>query len=153
VTREDARQNWFDGVPEEKRADLIPCGWFDRWADRIWATDPEGGTHYPPIVRVPNGVLLDDQVYWSGGKPLYNPSGIIAPVLLVRAEWDRESTAHMAQNLVELLVNARSKRTVLIPEATQMVMVEKNRLRLYSEVQQFLLEERGVPPAVSGTPD
>ena len=76
-------------VPEEKRTDLIPCGWFDRWADRIWATDPEGGTQNPPIERSPNGALLDDQVYRSARKPVYNPPGIVAPVLLVRGEWDR----------------------------------------------------------------
>jgi hypothetical protein len=81
---------------------LIRRGWFDRWADRIWATDPEGGTN-PPIVR-----MLDDQVYWSAGKPVYNPSGIVAPVLIVREEWDRESPKYMARNLFELLVDARS---------------------------------------------
>ena len=149
VTREEARQRWFDGVPEAKKADLIYCGWFDRWADRIWATDPEGGTHNPPIVRVPNGALFDDQVYWSAGKALYNPAGIVAPVLLVRGEWDRVSTKHMTRNLFELLVNARSKRRVVIPEATHMLMVEKNRLKLYGEVERFL-EERDVPAAVSG---
>ena len=151
VTREEARRNWFNGVPEEKRTDLIPCGWFDRWADRIWATDPEGAAQNPPVVRVPNGALLDDQVYWSAGKPLYNPTQIIAPVLLVRGEWDRESTRYMARNLFELLVNARSKRSVVISEATHMLMVEKNRLELYREVDQFLREESGVPRAVSGT--
>jgi hypothetical protein len=24
----EARRRWFDGVPEEKRTDLILCGWF-----------------------------------------------------------------------------------------------------------------------------
>jgi pimeloyl-ACP methyl ester carboxylesterase len=151
VTREEARQRWFDGVPKEKRADLIPCGWFDRWADRIWATDPEGGTQSPPIVRVPNGALLDDQVYWSASSSLYNPSSIAAPVLLIRGEWDRESTKHMVQNLFGLLVNARYKHSVVIPEATHLLMVEKSRLQLFREVEQFL-EQSDEPPAVSWTP-
>ena len=38
-------------------------------------TDPEGGTENPSIVRVPNGALLDDRVYWSAGKPVYNRQG------------------------------------------------------------------------------
>ena len=33
---------WMTGVPEEKKATLIPAGWFDTWADATWATDPEG---------------------------------------------------------------------------------------------------------------
>ena len=34
VTRAAALQRWLKGVPESKRADLIPPGWFDAWQRR-----------------------------------------------------------------------------------------------------------------------
>ncbi|MBL8675405.1 MAG: alpha/beta fold hydrolase, partial [Rhodospirillales bacterium] len=42
VTREAALARWLNGVPDDKRAALIPPGWFDAWADATFATDPAG---------------------------------------------------------------------------------------------------------------
>ena len=49
VTREQAMQRWMTGVPEDKKATLIPAGWFDAWADATWATDPVGAKMNPPV--------------------------------------------------------------------------------------------------------
>src|SRR5262245_54248387 len=51
VTREQAMQRWMTGVPADKKATLIPAGWFDAWADATWATDPEGAKANPPYIR------------------------------------------------------------------------------------------------------
>ena len=40
VARDQALGRWLTGVPEDKKATLIPAGWFDAWADATWATDP-----------------------------------------------------------------------------------------------------------------
>src|SRR4029078_670470 len=42
VKREQALGRWMTGVPEDKKAALIPAGWFDAWADATFASDPEG---------------------------------------------------------------------------------------------------------------
>ena len=42
VARDAALGRWLTGVPEDKKAALIPAGWFDQWADATWATDPDG---------------------------------------------------------------------------------------------------------------
>jgi pimeloyl-ACP methyl ester carboxylesterase len=55
VNREQAKQRWYTGVPEDKKATLIPAGWFDAWADATFATDPVGAQMNPPVVRAPNG--------------------------------------------------------------------------------------------------
>ena len=55
VTREQAKARWLNGVPEDKKAALIPPGWFEQWADATWATDPVGAKQNPPVVRAPNG--------------------------------------------------------------------------------------------------
>ena len=90
VTREQAWQRWMTGVPEDKKAALIPAGWFDAWADATFATDPDGAKASPPVLRAPNGVVQDSNEYWSAGKPYYDPAKITVPTLLVQAEWDRD---------------------------------------------------------------
>ena len=140
VTREQALQRWMTGVPEDKKATLIPAGWFDTWADATFATDPEGAKATPPVLRAPNGVVQDSNEYWSAGKAYYDPAKITVPTLLVQAEWDRDLPPYMAQTLFPLLVNAPGKRYVMLPEGTHTIIMEKNRLMLFEAVQQFLDE-------------
>jgi len=140
VTREQALQRWMTGVPEDRKATLIPAGWFDTWADATFATDPEGAKATPPVLRAPNGVVQDSNEYWSAGKAYYDPAKITVPTLLVQAEWDRDLPPYMAQTLFPLLVNAPGKRYVMLPEGTHTIIMEKNRLMLFEAVQQFLDE-------------
>jgi pimeloyl-ACP methyl ester carboxylesterase len=138
VTREVAKQRWYTGVPEDKKASLIPTGWFDTWADATWSTDPEGAKANPAVIRAPNGVLADGLEFFGAGKPYYDPSKITVPTLLVDAEWDRDAPPYMAQTLFPLLVSSPNKRYVELAEGTHTIMMEKNRLRLFETVQAFL---------------
>jgi pimeloyl-ACP methyl ester carboxylesterase len=136
VTPESARKRWLTGVPQDKLADLIPTGWFDQWAKATWATDPQsaqGG-----MLRAPNGVIQDVREFWASGKPYYEPANIRVPTLLIKAEWDQDTPAYMAQTLFPLLTNAPVKRYVEIGEGTHSIIMEKNRLQLFREVQLFL---------------
>jgi pimeloyl-ACP methyl ester carboxylesterase len=137
VTREAALQRWLTGVPEDKKAELIPPGWFEQWADATFATDPKGGGK---TLRAPNGVIQDGQEYWSVGKAAYDPARINAPVLLVVGEWDKDTPPYMAQTLFPLLVNAKWKRLAMLSEGTHTIALEKNRMLLLRTVQQFLEE-------------
>jgi len=140
VTREQALQRWLTGVAEDKKATLIPAGWFDTWADATFATDPVGAKASPQYIRAPNGVIQDSQEYWVAGKPYYDPAKITVPTLLVQGEWDRDLPPYMAQTLFPLLVNAPGKRYVMLPEGTHTLVMEKNRLMLFEAVQNFLDE-------------
>ena len=140
TTREQALTRWLTGVPEEKKATLIPAGWFDQWADAAWADDPVGAQQSPPVIRAPNGVVADGVDYWSRGKPYYDPARITVPTLLVGAEWDQDLPPYMAQTLFPLLVNSPGKRYVLLAEGTHTILMEKNRLELFKAVQAFLDE-------------
>jgi len=62
------------------------------------------------------------------------------PVFIAHAEWDADLPSYMPQTLFPLLVNAPSKRMVEIGEGTHTVIMEKNRLQLFREVQTFLEE-------------
>ena len=140
VTREQAHTRWLTGVAEQKKATLIPAGWFDAWADATFASDLVGAKMNPPVLRAPNGVQQDGDEFFAAGKPYYDPAKITVPTLLVHAEWDRDTPAYMAQTLFPLLVNAPGKRYVQLPEGTHHIMMEKNRRMLLEAVQAFLDE-------------
>jgi pimeloyl-ACP methyl ester carboxylesterase len=143
VTRDQARQRWLNGVPEDKKANLIPAGWFDTWADATWATDPVGAQATPPLLRAPNGTVQDTADYWAAGKAYYDPAKITVPTLLVLAEWDRDTPPYMAQTLFPLLVNSPGKRLVQLAEGTHTIVMERNRFKLFETVQAFLDEAGG----------
>jgi pimeloyl-ACP methyl ester carboxylesterase len=143
TTRAQALARWLTGVPEDKKATLIPAGWFDQWADAAWADDPVGAQQTPPVIRAPNGVLADGAEYWSSNRPYYDPAKITVPTLLVHGEWDQDLPPYMAQTLFPLLVNAPTKRYVMLAEGTHTMIMEKNRLELFKAVQAFLDEGGG----------
>jgi pimeloyl-ACP methyl ester carboxylesterase len=144
VSRDASLERWMTGVPENKKADLIPPGWFEQWADATFATDPKGGGK---TLRAPNGVILDGQEFWTKGHAIYDPAKITAPVLLVLGEWDRDTPPYMAQTLFPLLTNAKWKRLVMLSEGSHTILMEKNRMLLLRTVQQFLEEPVPVPAA------
>jgi len=140
VERSQMLGRWLNGVPEDKRATLIPPGVFDAWADATMATDVEGGKRTPPVLRAPNGTVADTMEIWSNGKSFYDPQKITVPTLIAVAEWDRDNPPQLGLTLFPLLVNAPYKRLVLLPEGTHTIMLEKNRIDLFNAVQQFLEE-------------
>ena len=145
VKREAARDRWLNGVPEDKKASLIPAGWFERWADATFASDPVGAAQNPPVLRAPNGILRDEFAFYSAGKPIYDPAKITVPTLLCVGEWDRDTPPYMAQTLFPLLTNAPAKKLAIFGEATHTIIVEKNRMQLFNEVQLFLEEKLNGP--------
>jgi pimeloyl-ACP methyl ester carboxylesterase len=60
--------------------------------------------------------------------------------LVVVGEWDGVQPPSRAEIVFSKLVNAPERRLVQIGEATHFVLLEKNRLQLYREVQMFLDE-------------
>jgi pimeloyl-ACP methyl ester carboxylesterase len=140
VTRAAARARWLAGVPEQKKAALIPPGWFEAWADATFATDPVGAKQAPPALRAPNGVVADGRVFWSAGKALYDPSLIRVPTFLAHAEWDADLPSALLYAYFEKLTGTPYKRYVQIGEGTHTVMMEKNRMQLFQAVQHFLDE-------------
>ena len=141
VTRDAARARWLTGVPEAKKAELIPPGWYEAWADATFATDPAGGGK---TLRAPNGVVADGRDFWGAGKALYDPADIRVPVMLAHAEWDADLPSYMLYEYFSKLANAPYKRYVQIGEGTHTVIMEKNRMQLFMAVQTFL-DERLAP--------
>ncbi len=138
VTKEAAKQRWLRGVPDDKVSTQIPEGWFDTWANATWETDPQSETS--GLLRAPNGVIQDVRNYWMQGKTTWNPPNIGVPTLIIGGDWDRDTPPYMAQNILERLTSAPVRRRVEIGEATHTLIMEKNRMQLFNEVQLFLEE-------------
>ena len=141
VSMAQSKARWLTGVAPNKQADLIPPGWFETWAAATLATDPVGMAQNPPVLRAPNGVVADGQKYWANGIIPWKVENIKVPVLLVKAEWDQDTPAYMAQALFPKLTGAPYKRYVEIGEGTHSVIMEKNRMHLFREVQLFFDEK------------
>ncbi len=140
VSMDSARDRWLKGAPEDKKAELIPHGWFEAWAAAALASDPVGSKGNPPVVRAPNGTLQDTREYWVAGKPLYDPTEVRVPTFLIHGEWDQDFPSYMLYAYFAKLTNAPYKRYVEIGEGTHTVIMEKNRMQLFREVQLFLDE-------------
>jgi pimeloyl-ACP methyl ester carboxylesterase len=136
VTREAARERWLTGVPADKKATLIPAGWYEAWEQATFATDQKGAA--PGSLRAPNGVLQDGAEYWSAQKPVYDPALIRVPTFVVHAEWDADLPSYMPQQYFAKLTNVPYKAFLEIGEGTHTVIMEKNRMQLFSGVQAFL---------------
>jgi pimeloyl-ACP methyl ester carboxylesterase len=144
VSKDAAKARWMTGVAEDKKADLIPAGWFEAWADATFATDPIGSKQSPQVLRAPNGVVQDGREFWGAGKPLYDPGLIRVPTFLAHAEWDQDLPSYMLYAYFAKLTSVPYKRYVEIGEGTHTIIMEKNRMQLFQAVQQFL-DEKLVP--------
>ncbi|MEH2478034.1 pimeloyl-ACP methyl ester carboxylesterase [Nitrobacteraceae bacterium AZCC 2146] len=140
VSIENTKGRWLTGVPEDKKATLIPPGWFEAWAEATFATDPWGNAQMPKKLRAPNGTVQDSREVWSQGKSIYDPGQITVPVLLVHADWDQDLPLDMARTYFSLLTSAPYRRWVEIGEGTHTLIMEKNRFQLFGAVQAFLDE-------------
>jgi pimeloyl-ACP methyl ester carboxylesterase len=142
VPKEGARARGLRGIPDARKEEISPQTWFDKWWEANLATDPVGAKQTPPVVRAPNGVLKDVVEFLAKGEPLYNPSDIRVPTLVILAEWDQDTPLFMAQEVFSRLVNTPYKREVVLAEGTHAIALEKNRMELIKEVQRFLDEKR-----------
>ena len=79
--------------------------------------------------------------YWATGKPLYDPSEITVPVLLLHPEWDQDVPIRLALEYFGQLRSAKYKRWVEIGEGTHLILLEKNRRQVLHALLDFLLED------------
>ncbi len=136
VTKTAARDRWLSGVAADKKASLIPPGWYEAWEEATFGSDQKGPA--PGSLHAPNGVVQDGLEFWASQKPLYDPALIRVPTYLVHAEWDADLPSYMAQQYFTKLTNVPYKAFLEIGEGTHTVIMEKNRMQLFRGVQAFL---------------
>jgi pimeloyl-ACP methyl ester carboxylesterase len=124
------------GAPDERKNDLMPG--LEAWSAAALATDPVGSKQDPPVLRSPAGGFQDQRNYWQAGKPYYEPKKIEVPTLVIVGDWDGLNPPEGALALFRRLPSGPDKRLVVIGEGTHFVILEKNRMQLFREVQLFL---------------
>lgn len=130
------REAWLAGVPADQHESMLPPGWFEQWATITASTDPDATG--PGTIRAPGGAIQDVRENWLASRPLYDPSAITAPVLLLRAEWDQDVRMDMMQDLFTRLDNAAHRRWIEIGGGTHMILMEPGRWQAFDEIINFL---------------
>lgn len=139
-TRESVRGFNAAGIPRSRVDEISPMEWYNKWWQANLATDPEGASRNPPVLRAPNGVLSDLNEYWAKGRPTYDAAAIRAPTLLIMGEWDVITPPEQGLALFKRLTGAKERRVMVLSEGSHSMGVEKNRMHLIREVQNFLEE-------------
>ena len=144
VTVEAAFKRKSTGVQPGR--DPQPQAWFDAWAEATFASDPVGAQANPKYVRAPNGSVQDSRLFWSAGKPAFDPKLLTVPTLLILAEWDADTPPYMAETLFPLLTNSPNKKLVILSDGTHGIMNEVKRFSLFNEVARFYQDGLLVQP-------
>lgn len=142
ITAADVKQRRETGLPPGKQAELMPPPWFDAYMEAQFASDPQSGTQDPRAFRASNGVVQDGRDFLNVGRPMYDPADIRVPTLIVIGELDADTPLYMAQAIFPRLVNAPTKKFVIIGDASHVLLTEKNRMQLFGEVDLFFAEGR-----------
>jgi pimeloyl-ACP methyl ester carboxylesterase len=139
VERSAAKARWLNGVPESRKAELLPDAWFEAWADATFSSGQAGPG--PAQLMAPNGTVQDSREYWASGKPLYDPGRVTVPVLIVHADLDKDCPIEMSRAVFGKLSFAPYRRWVEIGEGTHSVFMETNRWQVFDAVDGFLGEQ------------
>lgn len=146
VTADEERTRFAGYVPAGESQVLEPS-LFPAWGNSYVATDSSSHTRSPKSVEVPGGPDADVIAAWSGHLA-YDPARILAPVLIIRGEWDVTTRDADAKWLWAALSHAALKRDVKISRATHVAHLETGRHQLYAETAAFLAGE--VAPGSDG---
>ena len=148
VTLADVVSRWDSDLPLGNSARYREEGIPELLFETFSALDPESPSRTPCAFRCPNGALAD-MVDVFNGRPLYDPSKLIMPLLLLRGADDTTSTDSDARRL---LANAgsREKDYRVISPGSHFLCIERNRSKLYEALRSFF-GPLGARARVSGT--
>ena len=138
-TANDGR--WDGEIPVADKNSYREEGVRDAFALEALKTDPTTESRTPPALRAPNGVM-EDTFMQATGRSIWNASSIYVPTLVIAGEFDTWSYPEDREGLMRDLSNAPVKKNVLIRNATHFVLFEKPRLEFFTEIANFLKEQR-----------
>jgi pimeloyl-ACP methyl ester carboxylesterase len=123
----DARsmlRTWDAGIPTADKAIWRDPRVAAAYASSAIASDPSAARRTPPSARLPNGPLRDSYLL-AGGTKLWEAGDVRAATLVVRSELDHWSRPEDVAALQRELVHARRVETVVLPQATHFVFLDR----------------------------
>ncbi|MBZ0163582.1 MAG: alpha/beta fold hydrolase [Notoacmeibacter sp.] len=136
VDEAQTRARWDEEIPEGEIEQWRDEAVFQALVKSSFADDQEAHNQSPHAFRAPNGTLVD---LWScfNSEPVYDPSQILCPTLLIRGSADRTSTRSDALHLFDVL-GTKLKRYVEIANGAHFVSAERNAWQVFNETSAFL---------------
>jgi pimeloyl-ACP methyl ester carboxylesterase len=147
VTLQDQWNRFVEDVPVHEPQVLSPIH-FDEWGQRYLDSDPESRTRDPAGVKTPLGPVSEIVKAWHG-QLAYDPSGVRAPVAIVRGEWDSLMRDDDARWLFDAFTGSPIKRDIKIGRGTHLMHLETMRSALWQESIGFLRGNDTAPAPVA----
>lgn len=139
VCEPSTRARWDTEIPTGR--DWRDEDVFQALVQSSLADDPEALGRNPPAFLAPNGTLLD---LWEAfnGRPLYDPSGIACPTLLIRGGADTTSTRSDALALFDAIA-APAKRYIEVANGAHFASAERIGPQVFRSTNTFLKDQFG----------
>ena len=137
VSVEDQWARFVEDVPPDE-SPVLSRVHFDDWGGRYLDSDPKSRTRDPAAVKTPSGPFIEILRAWHG-ELAYEPSRVLAPVVILRGAWDGLMTDADARWLFDALSRSPVKRDIKIGRGTHLMHLEVMRLALWRESVTFLL--------------
>lgn len=131
---------WDRSIPFEDKSRWRDPQIAAAYAQAALASDPTSDDRTPPSFRAPSGAM-EDSFYVATGHQLWDASFITSSVLIIRSANDFWSRPADREALEKHLVHARDVTSIVIPNATHHVHLdrpERGRQRFMEEVLSFL---------------
>jgi pimeloyl-ACP methyl ester carboxylesterase len=137
--RKDLLDQWDGWIKPESQDEWRDREVIEAWIETLLNSDPTAKQRSPASIQVPNGPYID----WHeihAGRSLFDPAKVRASTMIVRGSAEEMLTNEAADELLQKLTLAPSKRRLDLGDSTHYAVIEKNRLQLYRGVQSFLEE-------------
>ena len=135
-------RTWDAGIPVADKTIWRDPRVSEAYASGAVASDPTASQRTPPSVRMPNGPLRDSYLL-AGGTKFWQAGDIRAATLVVRSELDHWSRPEDVAALQRELVHARRIETLVLPQATHFVFLDRpdhGRRQFVDAVERFLAQ-------------
>jgi pimeloyl-ACP methyl ester carboxylesterase len=140
LTLEELTLRWTGDLEGEDPASYREPNIAEAIFSALSAADPRALSHRPPALRIPNGALVDLVAVFNG-QPLYDPSKLTMPILIIRGAGDTTSTDSDARNLLSRVASREKKYHVVSP-GSHFLCVERNRHQWYDPIRHFLAGDK-----------
>ncbi|NJO35365.1 MAG: alpha/beta hydrolase [Rhodospirillales bacterium] len=136
MTKADLIGRWNSDLPTHDPSLYRESNLPDLVFEVFSALDPRANSSSVPAFRCPSGPLVD-LVSVFNGRPLYDPSKLGMPTLLVRGSDDTTSTDTDARRLLAAIASLDKSYCVIAP-GSHFLILERNRSELYERLDDFL---------------